>query len=298
MTNNLLIDLIVNKIRILDDYTVDYIEDNINTLTPAGKYQAFLITSSIVINRLRAINAFQLNSINIDLFKAQLLNEAEKKFIEYKKIHDVVYNTFKHRSAIIEGRLNRENRECFYLNKSDLKQNSYVMIGIYNLELDTRISFNQIYFNLFVHPFFNTNLTDEEQKQQKHTYLSIIKEHNVLELENFNSKISKLVNDISTKLNEDSFFMTKMSKINPNSGDNKNCYIATLVYKDIEHPRVILLREYRDTVLIKNNFGRQFIKVYYKISPKLVEVLRPYPFLQKIIKKILDTLTKELIKNR
>lgn len=296
MENEFLIDSIINKIKFLDNYTVEFLEKNIKILTPAGKYQAYLVTSAIVINRLKAINTFRSNNINIDLFLDKLLNEAIEKFEEYKVIHDKVSNTFTHSSAVISAYLNRGNRNCFSINQSNLKHNSYVMIGIYNLELEKELNFSQIYINLFAYPFFNTDLPIEEQDSYKKSILSYINAHDFTELQYFNSQMVYLINYISTKLNEDSLFITKTSKTSPHSGSNKQCYIATLVYQDIEHPRVVLLRNYRDTVLVNTIFGKQFIKFYYATSPRLVAILKPYSLPQRIIKKILNILTNKLIK--
>ena len=54
----------------------------------------------------------------------------------------------------------------------------------------------------------------------------------------------------------------------------KVCYIATMVYEDINHPKVELLRQFRDDVLNKYFLGRNFIKYYYKYSPRVVEKLK------------------------
>jgi hypothetical protein len=78
--------------------------------------------------------------------------------------------------------------------------------------------------------------------------------------------------------------------------NEKACYIATLVYKDIDHPKVEFLRNYRDTFLNKFLIGKYFIKIYYIYSPKLVREIRPYEKLHKIIKVIIDTFIKLLDK--
>lgn len=80
---------------------------------------------------------------------------------------------------------------------------------------------------------------------------------------------------------------------NPEGRDN--CYIATLVYEDINHPKVSLLRKYRDDVLSLTLFGRNFIKIYYLIAPKLIPILRPFPAVQKKIKYLLDLIIEKLI---
>jgi len=51
---------------------------------------------------------------------------------------------------------------------------------------------------------------------------------------------------------------------------SEGCYIATCVYGSYDCPEVLVLRNFRDTVLKKSLPGRAFIQVYYAISPKLV----------------------------
>jgi hypothetical protein len=81
---------------------------------------------------------------------------------------------------------------------------------------------------------------------------------------------------------------------NPEGSDN--CYIATLVYEDSNHPKVNVLRKYRNEILSQNLAGRLFIKLYYFSAPKLIILLKPLPAVQKKIKKALDFLTTKLEK--
>lgn len=54
---------------------------------------------------------------------------------------------------------------------------------------------------------------------------------------------------------------------------SEGCYIATMVYGDYDHPKVMVLRQYRDEYLLKSFWGRCFVRVYYFLSPKAVGVL-------------------------
>lgn len=49
------------------------------------------------------------------------------------------------------------------------------------------------------------------------------------------------------------------------------CYIATMAYGSYEHPKVITLRHFRDRFLAKSQWGRAFIKFYYRKSPGFVK---------------------------
>lgn len=70
------------------------------------------------------------------------------------------------------------------------------------------------------------------------------------------------------------------------------CYIATMAYGSYEHPQVLELRKFRDEILRKTIAGRFFIKTYYFISPKLVEILKNKKNINNIIRKGLNQFIK------
>lgn len=67
-----------------------------------------------------------------------------------------------------------------------------------------------------------------------------------------------------------------------------NCYIATAVYGSYDNQNVRVLRRYRDIVLKRKFMGRIFIKVYYFLSPKFINIIKKNSLLNKFIKKRLD----------
>lgn len=85
------------------------------------------------------------------------------------------------------------------------------------------------------------------------------------------------------------------SRLNPS--DSGACYIATMAYGDYNHPQVLILRHFRDLYLAQRNWGKWFIRTYYKYSPSLVEKLRNHTLMNKLIKKSLDSFIL-CIKNR
>ncbi len=70
------------------------------------------------------------------------------------------------------------------------------------------------------------------------------------------------------------------------------CYIATMAYGDYDHPQVLELRTFRDDFLSKSYLGRNFIKLYYKYSPLLVEKLKDKAKINDIIRTLLDQFIK------
>lgn len=70
------------------------------------------------------------------------------------------------------------------------------------------------------------------------------------------------------------------------------CYIATMAYGNYDHPQVLELRTFRDEFLSKSYLGRNFIKLYYKYSPLLVEKLKDKTKTNDIIRTLLDQFIK------
>jgi hypothetical protein len=70
------------------------------------------------------------------------------------------------------------------------------------------------------------------------------------------------------------------------------CYIATMAYGDYDHPQVLVLRQFRDNVLAKSAAGRHFIRIYYALSPKLVQLLKNYKAINTLIRITLNQFIK------
>lgn len=80
------------------------------------------------------------------------------------------------------------------------------------------------------------------------------------------------------------------------TGTKDGCFIATAVYGDYEHPKVLVLREFRDQKLKTNIFGMAFVKTYYKISPYLSSYIGSRPSLTAKIRTTLDFIVAQLVR--
>lgn len=72
------------------------------------------------------------------------------------------------------------------------------------------------------------------------------------------------------------------------------CYIATVVYGSYDAPEVRVLRCYRDQRLATSWFGRAFIRLYYAVSPWLVEHFGAFEPIKAVWKAFLDPLVRKL----
>lgn len=91
-------------------------------------------------------------------------------------------------------------------------------------------------------------------------------------------------------LSEQTSFQSSASTTKKTEG----CYIATMAYGDYDHPHVVVLRKYRDNVLLKTVFGQLFVKFYYWFSPKLVHILQGHERINAFICKLLGKIVERI----
>jgi hypothetical protein len=72
--------------------------------------------------------------------------------------------------------------------------------------------------------------------------------------------------------------------------NQSSCFIATAAYGSEEANEVVYLRRFRNQVLLKNPIGVQFVKFYYKVSPKLADFIRKHPALKPLVRFTLKPL--------
>lgn len=103
----------------------------------------------------------------------------------------------------------------------------------------------------------------------------------------------KVLNDLPVSEARRLYAQSLETKINNLYQKNKSgCYIATMAYGDYDHPKVLILRQFRDNVLEKNRLGKWFIKSYYHCSPIFVEKLENKKIINKIIREALNQFIK------
>ena len=78
-----------------------------------------------------------------------------------------------------------------------------------------------------------------------------------------------VVSEFEAGLKEEEVQYSQPVSEKPKSG----CFIATACYGDYDSPEVLVLRHYRDNVLLNSVFGQMAVKLYYFISPPLAKLI-------------------------
>lgn len=78
------------------------------------------------------------------------------------------------------------------------------------------------------------------------------------------------------------------------SKSSGGCYVATCVYGSYNCPEVWTLRRFRDNMLASTWYGRAFIRIYYALSPILVQWFGNTKWFKKIWRGKLDRLINYL----
>ncbi|GBE18730.1 restriction endonuclease [archaeon BMS3Abin16] len=74
--------------------------------------------------------------------------------------------------------------------------------------------------------------------------------------------------------------ITKLQEVNEKSS---RCFIATAVYGTPHAAELIVLRNFRDEVLLTNSIGQRFTRAYYKTSPPIAKIISKSILLRKIV---------------
>jgi len=320
MTNLNLEKLVADKMYELCDASIIFLENKFHKLSPAGKCNACLLTVALISNIIepytkpKSFNGLDMTSILLN-FEVRFKLLFSKFRLEYEKIRKLE----KLGVPSLDNYLKQGN-DLLLKNIDDNKLiKDIIMVGISRLWAEfNRCEYENggellmpkgIFCSLYIYPFFFLSIPNNKNSQFFQTL-----ELDLYKLDRVNPSIQEadfifipgyLSDYLKDLVQKDTTFLSKISNKNlnssyqstPSSSTNSSCYIATMAYRDIDHPQVEYLRTFRDERLLNYRIGELFVKYYYKYSPKLVERLRDYQLVNKVIRKGLDVLIAVLKKS-
>jgi hypothetical protein len=75
------------------------------------------------------------------------------------------------------------------------------------------------------------------------------------------------------------------------SSGSGSCFIATAAFGSEMERHVVVLRNFRDRVLLANTIGRKFVSLYYRFSPPIADYLRDHAVPRAAVKQALIPVT-------
>ena len=140
--------------------------------------------------------------------------------------------------------------------------------------------------DFFANPFETQDIVQKVGKSPNY-YRAIFKRLNTDDLGNVSSTNQN-------KTGKDSISVPETNLPNNDSG---SCFIATAVYGSYNSEEVIILRMFRDEVLLKNSFGRIFINIYYMFGPYWAKKIVKHQNVTRFVKWSLNEFVK-LLENK
>ena len=319
------------KIGELNKFTIAYLEEKILKLTPAGRFQAWILTATMLIHILKKYDA--INNQNIHTVITQIKKSC---YLQYLICEADYHNTYiiyegekvEKTGSLFLDELLRVGNETFKI-KNEVFYEETVEVGISHFYVEFEkmnesykvfseskkglVQPTNIFINLFVFPFFNYYITEEKKEEEIAKIFYNIENESFFKYKFIDFRLMpfEIYNKIHDLIRKDLSFVemflqnqkeestnSDFKKMYSKKNNTKSCYIATMAYEDINHPKVQNFRDFRDDYLAKTVLGNLFIKYYYKYSPSWVKVLEPHKTINKLIRLGLDILNYFIPKSK
>jgi hypothetical protein len=103
-------------------------------------------------------------------------------------------------------------------------------------------------------------------------------------------------NEIIRSTKQDHYTYTISNSVSTSKPTKRSsgCFIATAVYGSYDSPQVLRFRQFRDQALLRNTFGRPFVKLYYQFGPYLATFVAKSRFLKAITRAFLECLLRQI----
>lgn len=252
MSNNFE-NLIYNKIIHNSEILIDKLNSEFNHLPLLGRLTALVYSTAFTLDLIfpdKKYNNFDLNSV-LDLV-AETIIRSQKLIIEgvenqHAIIDDVFFEEQINSSLFFFKGMNYD--KDFLLKEIEHFTNERKIVMAVFVAEKKPIFYYNAFINIYIFPFFNCDFNKEKMKEirkkldlnedfinSKNDFTIIFHQANTEMIENLSSELFlntiKYLKDGSIPNLGNKFMGDKYKD------ENKNCYVATLAYGDINHPRV------------------------------------------------------------
>ncbi len=150
-------------------------------------------------------------------------------------------------------------------------------------------------FNRNIHVLFNPDkFTKILQSFQKGTKVKVIAKigpaphkNYVISFHAITFLLVSISEEVPSIIHPHELKSQQSQKVLDNQKNKDGCFIATACYGNYNAPEVLVLRHFRDKILIHTYFGKYLIKFYYYLSPIFASLIAKSGLLKKFVRKFL-----------
>jgi|GEM_PF-3360173 len=237
------------------------------------------------------------NTIEVNLAYDSFIpfNESKCSFIEFVEYPILVIDYGKEKVYTLEYYSDSHLRMNHLVHQYSKKDYSFVSTAE---KSDNEPSVNKEYI------YFSKQLTHKEFYKRLHKFKFAGLNEKYVNIYLTPSEFNKLKQEYEISGESDSFnrildsFHKKRLDLNKREviKNSDSCYIATMVYKDKNHPKIKLLRNFRNQYLMNYSLGGSLISCYYKYSPHFVACSKKSKCLNSITKIVVDIIVAIIMK--
>jgi|APSaa5957512535_1039671.scaffolds.fasta_scaffold78146_1 hypothetical protein len=178
----------------------------------------------------------------------------------------------------------------FIIDKFNIKLHEYVETFFFNQELIRNVIVNypeeqKVIYDRFTGAKLNYFLSISRFSELKMDPIRSGPMWEINEKKGMNLAATMRYREIVEERMKSEYYIKKY-KPKPNKGSS-SCFIATYAYDSCENDNVVLLRNFRDSVLLDSKLGEWLVNQYYKFSPPIVIFFERIKFSKRLLRILL-----------
>lgn len=134
-------------------------------------------------------------------------------------------------------------------------------------------------------PFISDDFRNTQPKEQRFS-VKVTTLSEDYDATNDNRQLDITISDFSNCKDNDNPYNLPEGVV-PGGGGGGGCFIATAAHGSYLHPKVRVLRDWRDQVLLTTGPGRWFVRQYYRYSPPVADFIAERDWLKALVRLML-----------